>query len=225
MTAIEDARAALAEWGEHLADAPSQSRADRMAAALRGLIAEHEHLTTAPPWDTARACFGHCDQEGWYSECVSKPADPEHLSAPPTDDERESLARESDFDVNDDGSILGIPPADGDRWVQFASVSPQIVADVQANPGPESDALAAFAIINSHYIARGAGNTRCAFCAEETGGDIQEHRGRMLVAAGFRRQRPIADAVVSAAYEAFVAGPTDARASMRAALEAARDAS
>lgn len=25
-----------------------------------------------PPWDSDKACFGHCDKEGWYSECVSK---------------------------------------------------------------------------------------------------------------------------------------------------------
>ncbi|MFJ4997133.1 hypothetical protein ACIP5T_03210 [Microbacterium sp. NPDC088619] len=29
------------------------------------------------PWDSATACFGHCDTEGWYSECVSKRADAE----------------------------------------------------------------------------------------------------------------------------------------------------
>lgn len=34
------------------------------------------------PWDSATACFGHCDKEGWYSECVSKRADAE-VAEPP----------------------------------------------------------------------------------------------------------------------------------------------
>lgn len=29
------------------------------------------------PWDLPTSCFGHCDKEGWYGECVSKKADAE----------------------------------------------------------------------------------------------------------------------------------------------------
>lgn len=42
MTPTENARVALTEWRDHLLDAPSQSRGDRMAHALGTLLAEHE---------------------------------------------------------------------------------------------------------------------------------------------------------------------------------------
>lgn len=32
------------------------------------------------PWESSRGCFGHCDKEGWYSECVSK-ANPQEVAA------------------------------------------------------------------------------------------------------------------------------------------------
>jgi hypothetical protein len=120
------------------------------------------------PWD-GRGRFGHCDKEGWYSECVSKGGEPVPA------DEREALAK-----------LLY-----DEQWA-----------------GP--------------------------FCTEDGDllewGDLSEEYARHwyreadAVLALVRRQRPITDATVRAAYEAFVAGPTSAMDSMRAALEAAEAA-
>lgn len=82
MTAIEDARAALAEWVEHLTDAPSQSRSDRMAAALRALIAEHERLTA----EMHQRELHHFETEKMLVEAGIDPD-----AAPPTDDEFDAL--------------------------------------------------------------------------------------------------------------------------------------
>lgn len=79
---------------------------DRAMAARRSEVPE-----PSGPWDRATACFGHCDKEGWHSECVSKKADAE-LSEPqgePSDahvlDEPEALR-----DLLDEMNEAGVMP-------------------------------------------------------------------------------------------------------------------
>lgn len=58
----------IIEWRHRFAS----DRLD-LAAFNRWLKGLAEALV--PPWDSDRACFGHCDKEGWHSECVSKAVD------------------------------------------------------------------------------------------------------------------------------------------------------
>ena len=88
MTAIEDASAARDGLAKITGGSSVRDAVAKAVTAFDALIAENERLTTTPPWDSSRACFGHCDKEGWYSECVSK-------AAPPTDDEREATENEA----------------------------------------------------------------------------------------------------------------------------------
>lgn len=43
--------------------------------------------------DGSDACFGHCDTEGWYSECVSKKADVPDVHSEPSDPRAEAERR------------------------------------------------------------------------------------------------------------------------------------
>lgn len=66
------------------ADAPTQFQrgydqaVDDCAEAVRRSV----YPEPDAPWDRGRACFGHCDKEGWYAECASK-AEPEPHPATP----------------------------------------------------------------------------------------------------------------------------------------------
>ena len=69
MSPIEDARSALKEWTEHLTEKPSQSRTDRMANALRTLIADHDRLTA--DLSTTRRLYV-TDVQGWQEEAAEE---------------------------------------------------------------------------------------------------------------------------------------------------------
>ncbi|MDF2554150.1 MAG: hypothetical protein K0R60_45 [Microbacterium sp.] len=222
MSARDEARAALAaiEDNSSYGDGGIDSRVlDQIADALRALLDEP---VPAHPLDAL------WDGTPSTARAIANAKARERLDEPVPADEREAPDN-GDLDVNDDGSILGIPPR-VDQWTRHASVSPRIVAEVDAKPGPESDAIVAYAIINSHYFASDViPKTHCAFCGEAVEDSMPEHRARMLVAAGFRRQGTITDAMVDAAARAMYAranalSVSGARDLFRAGLEAAEAA-
>lgn len=58
-------------------DGEACPEARQIADALLPGFRRSEVLEPSGPWDLPTSCFGHCDKEGWYGECVSKKADAE----------------------------------------------------------------------------------------------------------------------------------------------------
>lgn len=88
LTAIEEARAALAKWDADDPDVDFPSTIEAgvgLEMAIRALIAEHERLTADRDYMVTNA-------EGLYRSGVRMQAESERLTTPPTDDEREALA-------------------------------------------------------------------------------------------------------------------------------------
>lgn len=73
---LTEADALIAAWdlkGSWSPDSPV-GLVMRLADTLRRFSVVPE---STGPWDNPLSCFGHCDKEGWYAECVSKKADAE----------------------------------------------------------------------------------------------------------------------------------------------------
>ena len=122
MSVIDNARAAYDEWSQNLAVPTSQSRVDRLAAALRDIIAEHERLTAwkaeaitvLSEWEETWKAAGRPGRLG-SSKAVGVRDEIQRLTVPPTVDKREAVAALIRESVRMGG---GWPKEEAlDRWV------------------------------------------------------------------------------------------------------------
>jgi hypothetical protein len=244
MTAIEDARAALTEY-----DATRMNWDDApviFAPVLRALIAEHERLTADV--EAIRRVVGAVISDRKYGgdiewvrlnlRPVAKGTHPrptatvESLTVPPTDDEREALARDiktvSDWAISETGWDSGA----FDRVLDAADCFRRqgAITDDRIQVETDEGVLVAVDLDGTLHRVKPADDERDALIDDLNATAEWLKRTRNLMDAdrvmraidALRRQVPITDAQVDT--KTNIHGSPENAARMRAALEAARDA-